>query len=201
MPDPRPNRRVQRLARDLHRATGVPYQKALNEIRAGVPTPPAARADLDDGVTAWIKNQYFRGWEHTIAPGRDGWISDPGQHDGDGKRKYLKDGETPAGKPSYAIDDLLGLYLGTTLKVPMIVKVIALPEFDVEFVQENSVGRERDAGERWPWVTWVRGVLRVPLENAPDIDYLGIRGQITRGLPHFRITPDQYERLRKALEK
>ncbi len=83
--------------------------------------------------------------------------------------------------------------------MPLLVEVIASPEFKPEFVQENSYGGEADAGERWPWVTVVRGLLRVPMAKAPDIDDLDIRGPITRGLPHFRLTDDRAEKLLNAL--
>jgi hypothetical protein len=82
----------------------------------------------------------------------------------------------------------------------VVVEVIGLPMFDPEFVQNNSDGKESDAGERWPWMTRVRGKLRVPLIEAPDIDYLGIpRGPINRGLPHFKLSSEQYRKLEGAL--
>ena len=50
------------------------------------------------------------------------------------------------------------------------------PKIDPEFVQKHNDGGESDAGERCPWVTPVKGLRRVSLEKAPDIDDLDIRG-------------------------
>lgn len=149
---------------------------------------------------AWIKQLHYRHDNWTIAPGEERWISDPGQRDNNGERIYCKD-QSPAGKPSYKLGDVIGLYFGTTLKVPLVVEVIELPSFNPEFVQKNSDGKELDAGERWPWMTRVRGKLRATLNQAPDIDYLGIaRGPINRGLPHFKLSPEQYQKLADALD-
>jgi hypothetical protein len=143
---------------------------------------------------AWIKSQYYRhdGW--AIAPGKEHWIGDPGEHDDDGNRIYRKDG-VPAGEPRYKVGDTIGVYFGTTLKVPLIVEVIGPSRFDPKFAQEHNDGGEPDAGERWPWVTPVRGLHEVSLEKASDIDYLGIRGAIMWGRPHFRISPERYQKL------
>jgi hypothetical protein len=155
---------------------------------------------LDSESSAWIKLLYYReeGW--TICPGQESWISDPGRRGANGERRYRKDG-TSAGKPSYQIGDQLGLYFGTTLKVPLVVEVIGLPKFAPDFVQENSYGGEADAGERWPWMTRVKGLLRLPLNKAPDIDYLGVRGPIMRGPPHFKLSPERYQKLIAAFHR
>ena len=145
----------------------------------------------------WIKSLHYRhdGW--TIDPGQEHWIGDPGVRDEHGKRKRRRDG-SPAGKPSYRAGDKIGLYFATTLKVPLVVEVIELPRFDPEFAQRNSDGGEPDAGERWPWVTTVKGLHQVSLEKAPDIDDLGIRGPILWGGSHFKLSTDQYQRLLAA---
>jgi hypothetical protein len=155
---------------------------------------------INTAPQAWIKSQYYRhdGW--TIAPGQVHWIGDPGEHDDDGNRIYRKDG-VPAGEPRYKVGDTIGVYFGTTLKVPLIVEVIGPSRFDPEFAQEHNDGGEPDAGERWPWVTPVKGLHEVSLERAPDIDYLGIRGAIQWGRPHFRLSPEQYQKLAAALQR
>jgi hypothetical protein len=146
---------------------------------------------------AWIKSQYYRhdGW--TIKRGKEYWISDPGIRDEHGTRKYRKD-KTAAGEPKYKVGDLIGVYFGGTQRVPLVVEVIAPPKFDPDFIQENSDGREPDAGERWPWMTRVRGKLEASVDDAPDIDYLGIRGPIEHGQSHFKISPEQYQKLADA---
>jgi hypothetical protein len=146
---------------------------------------------------AWIKSQYYRhdGW--TIAPGQEHWIGDPGEHDDDGNRIYRKDG-VPAGEPRYKVGDPIGVYFGKTLKVPLIVEAIGPSRFDPEFAQKNSDGGEPGAGEQWPWVTPVKGLHEVSLEKAPNIDYLGIRGAIQWGQPHFRLSLERYQKLLAA---
>lgn len=146
---------------------------------------------------AWIKSMHYRDGKWTIAPGQESWISDPGKHDAQGKRIYRKDREA-AGEPSYKVGDQLCLYFGIVMKVPLIVEVTEPPEFAPAYVQEYNDGGEPDAGERWPWLTRVKGLRRVAIEKAPDIDYLGIRGPITRGLPHFRLSPEGYQKLLAA---
>ena len=81
------------------------------------------------------------------------------------------------------------------MKVLLIVEVIGLPDFNPAHVQKHSYGKEPDAGESWPWLTPVKGLRRVSLGKAPDIDDLGIRGPITRGIPHFRLSPEQYQKV------
>ena len=81
------------------------------------------------------------------------------------------------------------------MKVLLIVEVIGLPDFKPDYVQKHSYGQEADAGEDWPWLTPVKGLRRVSLGKAPDIDDLDIRGPITRGIPHFRLSPEQYQKV------
>jgi hypothetical protein len=142
----------------------------------------------------WIKSLYYRHDDWTIEPGQKHWISDPGVHDENGQRKCRRDGK-PAGKPGYRAGDKIGLYLSTTLRVPLLVEVIEAPRFDPEFVQMHNDGGEPDAGERWPWVTPVIGLRELPLEEALDIDYLGIRGTIAWGSSHFRPSPESCRKL------
>jgi hypothetical protein len=142
----------------------------------------------------WIKVQYDRPTGLRIKPGQRHWISDPGNRDANGKRLHRQDGE-PYGKPSYRIGDFIGLYPAPTLKVPTIVEVKSVPHFNPKFVQENAEGGEPDAGEKWPWVTEVEGKFEASIDNAPDIDQLGIRGPIQWGRPYFTIAPETYRKL------
>ena len=97
------------------------------------------------------------------------WISDIGRFTlATVTRLYRRDG-MPQGEPSWKVDDRAGLYLSGTLRVPILVEVIAPPRLDPDFVQKYNDGGEPDAGERWPWVTEVRGrAPRVPLRASPD---------------------------------
>jgi hypothetical protein len=143
---------------------------------------------------AWIKSLHYRDGKWTIAPGQKSWISDPGKRDSQGKRIYRKD-KQEAGRPGYKVGDRLCLYFATVMKIPLIVEVTKEPEFAPAYVQKYNDGDEPDAGERWPWLTRVKGLRRVSLYKAPDIDYLGIRGPIAWGQPHFKLSPEEYQKL------
>jgi hypothetical protein len=160
----------------------------------------AVKTSSSSESSSWIKVLYYRDEGWTVVPGKESWISDPGSRHASGERRYRKDGQ-PAGKPGYRIGDQLGLYFSTTLKVPLVVEVIGLPEFVPDFVQANSYGGEADAGERWPWMTRVRGLHRLSLDEAPDIDYLDIRGPIMGGPPHFKLTPARHHKLMAAFRR
>jgi hypothetical protein len=136
------------------------------------------------------------GW--TITPGQEMWISDIGRRDDRGERVYRADG-VPWGEPSWKVGDEIGLYFGGTLKVPVLVEVIAPPEFNPSFVQADAHGREDDAGERWPWVTQVRGLRSVPLVRAPTLDELRIPPERVQRRARFTITADQHGLLVRAL--
>jgi hypothetical protein len=105
----------------------------------------------------------------------------------------------PWGEPSWSVGDEIGLYFGGTLKVPVLVVVTSPPEFNPAFVQAESHGQEADAGERWPWVTHVRGLRSVPLPLAPTLDDLGIGRELVQRRPRFMISADQHHTLVQAL--
>jgi hypothetical protein len=153
-----------------------------NEIMRGRLTQAQHAAMLDkaaasgkqrtrrSATTGWIKSIYGDDtW--TVAPGEETWISDAGQLDADGNRMYRNDG-VAWGEPSWNPGDPVGLYFGGTYKVPVLVAVAGAPYFDPPFVARERNSPER--GERWPWVTPVRGIAAVPLADAPTLSDLGI---------------------------
>jgi hypothetical protein len=180
-------------------------EEARRRMRAPPPPPAprggssgARRRAAGSAPAHWIKAIHYHGDDWTIAADEETWISDIGRRDAGGERVYRADG-VAWGEPSWAVGDGIGLYFGGTLKVPVLVEVIAPPEFNPELVQEDGHGQEADAGERWPWVTRVRGVRSVPLDRAPTLDALGIAHELVQRRPRFSITPDQHERLVRAL--
>lgn len=191
------NRDDQRRARALARARGISYMQALELVSDGRGASagngaPAIR------VAGWLKAMHYRhdGW--TIQPNTRTWISDISRHDHLGNRVYRQDG-TPWGEPSWEVGERVGLYFGGTLRVPILVEVIAPPRFDPEFVQRHNDGGEPDAGERWPWVTEVRGILAVPFSQAPTLDDIGVDRASMRQRSRLRLTPDQLHALDRAL--
>jgi hypothetical protein len=151
-----------------------------------------------NGSKAWLKAIHYRHDEWTIWPGAATWISDPGRRDAKGRRVNRSDGE-PWGEPSWRVGDRIGLYFTGTLKVPVMVEVVAPPEFDPERVQAENDGGEPDAGERWPWLTPIRGVSRADLAVAPGLDDIGVDRELMRRRPKLALTSEQYRRLERAL--
>lgn len=191
------NRDDQRRARALMEQLGITYMQALAVVRNG----GGAGTGTADGLTAvvsWLKSIHYRhdGW--TIRPGERTWISDISRHDKRGHLVYRQDG-TPWGEPSWQIGDRVGLYFSGTLRVPIIVEVVASPRFDPAFVQQYNDGGEPDAGERWPWVTEVRGVRALPLVQAPTLDDIGIDHASMRQRSRLRLEPRQSHALGQAL--
>ena len=191
------NRDDQRRARILARDHGISYMQALDRVNRGG-TPAAGMTGAASTVTGWLKSLHYRhdGW--TIEPGATTWISDIGRHARNGDRVYRRDG-MPWGEPSWKLKDRVGLYLSGTLRVPILVEVIAPPRFDPDFVQKYNDGGEPDAGERWPWVTEVRGVLRVPLAQSPTLDDIGVGHSSVRQRPRLILSPNQLRNLDRAL--
>jgi cold shock CspA family protein len=142
----------------------------------------------------WLKTLYYAGDDWTVMPGETAWISDVGRREPSGRRVYRRDG-TPWGEPSWKVGDEIGLYYSGTLRIPVLVQVIAPPSFDPDFVQEEASNEEPDAGERWPWVTLVRGLCRTDLEDAPTLDEIGIERKLMMRRIRLKLTSDQHDRL------
>lgn len=191
------NRDEQRRARALMQHRGISYMQARDLIRESGGSA-AGSGGPTTAVTGWLKSLHYRhdGW--TIDPGAQSWISDISRHDRTGKRVYRQDG-TPWGEPSWKVGDRVGLYFGGTLRVPILVEVIAPPRFDPEFVQNYNDGGEPDAGERWPWVTEIRGLLAVPLAQAPRLDDIGVDHASLRQRSRLLLSPNQLHALERAL--
>jgi hypothetical protein len=149
-------------------------------------------------ATGWLKSLHYRhdGW--TIQRGERTWVSDISRHDDEGNRVFRKDG-VPWGEPSWKIGDRVGLYFGGTLRVPILVEVIAPPRFDPDFVQEFNDGGEPDAGDRWPWVTEVQGLRAVSLAQAPTLDDIGVDHASLRQRSRLLLTSRQLSALEQAL--
>lgn len=191
------NRDDQRRARVLVQQRGISYMQALDVVRQDGAALPSASAP-NTAVTGWLKSLHHRhdGW--TIQPGAKAWVSDISRHDRTGARVRRKDG-TPWGEPSWNVGDRVGLYFAGTFRVPVLVEVIARPRFDPDFVQKYNDGQESDAGERWPWVTEVRGVLAVALAQAPTLDEIDVAHASMRQRSRLLLSPESLRELEKRL--
>jgi tetratricopeptide (TPR) repeat protein len=154
--NPFAGKRLAQAQRDL--AGGV--------IRASSPNRSRATKSV------WVKAMHYEEG-YTIEPGSLSWVSDAGIIGKDGRRVIRADG-VPAGEPSWQVGERVGLYFGGTRRVPVLVEIAQRPYFDPQFVIDES-GSEED-GRRWPWVTKVRGINALPLEEAPTLDQLEIPG-------------------------
>jgi hypothetical protein len=83
--------------------------------------------------------------------------------------------------------------------VPILVEMVARPRFDPDFVQKYNDGGEPDAGERWPWVTEIRGLLAVPLVQAPSLDDIDVDHASLRQRSRLLLSPNQLNALEKTL--
>jgi hypothetical protein len=158
------------------------------------------RAPIDqDPPVGWLKSVHYHHDDYTIYPGEETWISDVGRRTADGDRVYRQDG-TPWGEPSWKKRDEIGLYYGGTLRVPVVVEVAGPAEFNPGLVQEESHGQEPDAGERWPWVTPVRGLYRTDIGDAPTLKKLQIEHKRMMRRPKIVLTPSEHRRLIGAFD-
>ncbi len=174
------------------------YVQSLQVVREASPAERLEPFEHNGPPIPWLKSLHYHDDDYTILPGEETWISDVGRRTRTGQRVYRVDG-TPWGEPSWRVGDEVGLYYSGTLRIPVLVEVIARPEFSPDLVQRESHGQEPDAGERWPWVTRVRGVLRMDLPAAPTLDDLGIHHKVMMRRPKITMTPDEYRRLVRGL--
>jgi hypothetical protein len=177
-----------RRAEDIARGRRI----ASAETRSSRPS----RTSVERAPSSWIKAIYNGdGWVES--EGTEFWISDPGQRDENGERLYTATGD-PWGQPSWRIGEEAGIYYGGTGRVPLLVEIIRLPDFNPSFVQAADWAQPGD-GERWPWVTWVRVLQSVSIEAAPTLGQLGIDTSSMQQRARLRTDPDIHQRLRKAL--
>lgn len=148
--------------------------------------------------STWIKAVHFYGGRLAEHPGDEMWLSDPGQRDAHGERLYTAAGE-PWGRPSWRVGEQAGIYLGGTQRVPVLVEIIAPPEFNPAFVQAAEWATDDD-GERWPWVTWFRVLKAVEVDKAPTLDQLGIATISMQRRARLCTNPEIHGRLVQALD-
>jgi hypothetical protein len=148
--------------------------------------------------STWIKAVHYDGTDWAVRPDDEMWLSDPGQRDARGTRLYTAAGE-PWGRPSWRVGEQTGVYFGGTQRVPVLVEIIAPPEFNPACVQAADWANDDD-GERWPWVTWVRVLEAVDVDRAPTLDQLGIATTSMQQRARLRTDPEIHGRLVQALD-
>jgi hypothetical protein len=108
--------------------------------------------------------------------------------------------DTPAGparRPTYAIGDLLVVYLsrGARRGCPAIMRVAGPPVFDPQTVAAASPGDET----KWAWVTPVECVIARSLRHAPTLADIAVDSRSVRQQSHIRISPESYRQAVKTL--
>jgi hypothetical protein len=111
------------------------------------------------------------------------------------RRGWVSDG----GRKRYGIGDLLVVYLGKKnggpQLCPAILRVTELPRLDRRFVLKE---RDREAAERWPWVTRASKVAEVaPFDGVP----LKLVGKSHLSVENgCELTRPEFERIARALQ-
>lgn len=165
----------------------------------GLPVTKGTRKSTGSRVgRTWIKAVYYDGTGWTEQPGEETWLADPGQRDRDGVRQYTTTGQ-PKGRPTWRVGEQAGVYFGGTQRVPVLLEVIALPDFDPAFVQTADWAKGDDS-ERWPWVTRFRVLKTVDVESAPTLADLGISTTSMQQKARLRTDPEIHGRLVQALD-
>jgi hypothetical protein len=152
---------------------------------------------VERAPSTWIKAVHYSGDGHVEPEGTEYWISDPGVRDKNGDRMYTAAGE-PRGRPTWRVGEEAGIYFGGTHRVPVLAEIMSPSEFNPAMVQASHWATPGD-GERWPWVTWIRVLASVPVNEGPTIDELGVASASMQQRARLLTDPDIHHRLRAAL--
>jgi hypothetical protein len=165
----------------LKQSPGLPV---AHGAPVGVGLPQSLEDILaEDELTAlgrgyWVKSNYQRGDDATWW--KRGWISDWRQ-------------------ASYAVGDLIVLYLGAKdggpAICPAVVRVTGQSEFASEWIAAHG---DPEAAEQWPYRTMTEPVGEVPIESGAKLDEFGLSGQSLQG-GYCSITRQQFEEALRAM--
>jgi len=143
---------------------------------------------------SWLKLGYF-----TAAPEADPhywlertWVGDsPGRSSSRWRhRRPPRRGKSyPPFGPRYAVGDRLVVYIAGRGVCPAILEVVGEPTWDPDRVDAES---KRGEGARWGVVTPVRGIHAVPLDDAPDLQAIGVSASSVQRQGHIEIQDWQY---------
>jgi hypothetical protein len=97
-----------------------------------------------------------------------------------------RDGE-PVMRPAYEPGDLALIYLAGTYRCPALVEVTAPASFDA-------------SQRRWGWRTPVRLLRQVRIDDAPTLEEIGVARVSVGRQSRLRLTAEQFERGRRAIE-
>jgi hypothetical protein len=121
----------------------------------------------------WLKVMHrFRGGEHV-------WVGDP--------HRLGRDG-APVMRPAYEPGDLALVYIAGSYRCPAVVEMLDHPSFDAD-------------QRRWGWRTPVRVLAQVAVEDAPELEEIGVARISVGRQSRLRLTAEQFEAGRRAIEE
>lgn len=144
-------------------------------------------------MKAWLKIGYFTDSQEA-APNywlERTWVSDsPGRASSrwSTRRRPTKNQSYPPFGPQYEIGDRLVVYITERGKCPAILEVVAAPRWDPGWVDEGHTGE----GERWGVVTDVEGIWSMGLDDAPDLQEIGVSPASIQRKGHVSLEDWQY---------
>src|SRR3954454_7378296 len=116
---------------------------------------------------------------HRFRGGAQASVGDP--------HRLGRDGE-PTMRPAYEPGDLALVYIAGTYRCPAVVEIAAPPAFDSD-------------QRRWGWRTPVRVLAQVPIEDAPELEEIGVARISVGRQSRLRLTPAQFAAGRRAIER
>jgi hypothetical protein len=168
----------------LPRLKQPPGQPLAHGVPVGVGLPQSLEDILaEDELTAlgrgyWVKSNYQRHDNSTWW--NRGWISDWRQ-------------------ASYAIGDLIVLYLGAKdggpAICPAVARVTEQSQFADKWIAEHG---DPEAAQQWPYRTRIEVVGEVPIKSGAKLEDFGLSGQSVQG-GYCSITRQQFEEALRAM--
>lgn len=151
--------------------------------------PPTSRA-RGSSTGFWLKMIYGdpRGGRRPGWWTSHGWVSD---------RHILRPGKKPIWRPTYGLGDLLVLYV-VGRACPAVVEVTRTAEYEPERVRDDPDSEPED-WTRWAWVTEMRPLYSVPVEDAPSLSTIGVGSASVKRHGHIRLTRGQFSLAREAI--
>lgn len=94
----------------------------------------------------------------------------------------------PTMRPAYEPGDLALVYIAGSYRCPALAEIAAEPSFDAD-------------RRRWGWRTPVNVLARVPIEDAPELEEIGVARVSVGRQSRLRLRPEQFEAGRRAIQR
>jgi hypothetical protein len=140
------------------------------------------------GSPYWLKIMYRPAEQTPVSYWRKTtWVSDAGR----------SDGAREIGKPTYAKNDHLVIYLahGGHHACPAIFRVTEPAKWQPEIVAAENPGDENHR----PWVTRVECIAAIPMNRAPSLSSIGVKPASVRRHSHIHLNWPQYRKAQRAI--